>query len=104
MLRQPPFMISAVKKRKKKLCPNISNNPNPKFLENGHSIRVRRWKQEQVLDYMAVELANLPDIMNKRKATVKHPFGTIKMWMGAAHYNMRRLKNVNERLQSRQNL
>lgn len=29
-----------------------------------------------------------------RKQTVEHPFGTIKMWMGATHFLMRRFKNV----------
>lgn len=26
--------------------------------------------------------------------TAEHPFGTIKSWMGATHFPMRRLKNV----------
>ena len=26
--------------------------------------------------------------------TVEHPFGTIKSWMGATHFQMRRLRNV----------
>ena len=29
-----------------------------------------------------------------RCTTVEHPFGTIKAWMGATHFRMRRLKNV----------
>jgi hypothetical protein len=29
-----------------------------------------------------------------RKQTVEHPFGTIKMWMGASHFLMKRKKNV----------
>ena len=29
-----------------------------------------------------------------RKSTVEHPFGTIKAWMGATHFQMRRLNNV----------
>ncbi|PKI03747.1 transposase, partial [Glaciecola sp. 33A] len=29
-----------------------------------------------------------------RKQTVEHPFGTIKMWMGATHFLMKRKKNV----------
>ncbi|MEO0958995.1 MAG: transposase, partial [Pseudomonadota bacterium] len=29
-----------------------------------------------------------------RSMTVEHPFGTIKAWMGATHFRMRRLKNV----------
>ena len=32
--------------------------------------------------------------MNIRKGTVEHPFGTIKSWMGATHFQMKRLKNV----------
>jgi len=32
--------------------------------------------------------------MRLRRATVEHPFGTIKAWMGATHFQMRRLKNV----------
>ena len=32
--------------------------------------------------------------MTLRRCTVEHPFGTIKAWMGAAHFQMRRLKNV----------
>ena len=35
-----------------------------------------------------------PDIPVLRKQTVEHPFGTIKMWMGATHFLMRRKKNV----------
>jgi len=33
-------------------------------------------------------------VTNIRKQTVEHPFGTIKMWMGATHYLTKRLKNV----------
>ena len=32
--------------------------------------------------------------MRQRRETVEHPFGTIKMWMGATHFLMKRLKNV----------
>jgi len=32
--------------------------------------------------------------MQTRKQTVEHPFGTIKMWMGAMHFQMRTLKHV----------
>ncbi|WP_172332169.1 transposase, partial [Mangrovicoccus sp. HB161399] len=28
------------------------------------------------------------------RQTVEHPFGTIKAWMGATHFTMKRLKNV----------
>jgi len=32
--------------------------------------------------------------MRKRRQTVEHPFGTIKSWMGATHFQMKTLKNV----------
>ena len=32
--------------------------------------------------------------MRTRRNTVEHPFGTIKSWMGATHFQMRTLKNV----------
>lgn len=35
-----------------------------------------------------------PDLMRRRRSTVEHPFGTIKAWMGATHFQMRRLRNV----------
>ena len=32
--------------------------------------------------------------MGLRRSTVENPFGTIKAWMGATHFRMRRLKHV----------
>ena len=32
--------------------------------------------------------------MRVRRATVEHPFATLKMRMGATHFLMKRLKNV----------
>ena len=32
--------------------------------------------------------------MRQRRETVEHPFGTIKSWMGATHFQMKRLKKV----------
>ncbi len=32
--------------------------------------------------------------MKVRSATVEHPFGTIKAWMGYTHFQMRTLKHV----------
>jgi len=60
----------------------------------GKERRIKRWEHEQVLDDMEVELKNNPDTVNIRKGTVEHPFGTIKSWMGATHFQMKRLKNV----------
>lgn len=35
-----------------------------------------------------------PTLMRVRRCTVEHPFGTLKAWMGATHFQMRKLKNV----------
>jgi len=32
--------------------------------------------------------------MRRRRETVEHPFGTIKCWMGATHFQTRTLKRV----------
>ena len=33
--------------------------------------------------------------MRVRRETVEHPFGTIKLWMGATHFQMKTLPRVN---------
>jgi transposase len=33
-------------------------------------------------------------MMRLRRSIVEHPFGTLKAWMGATHFLMKRLKNV----------
>jgi len=33
-------------------------------------------------------------MMKTRKSTVEHPFGTIKLWMGATHFQMKTLQKV----------
>ena len=35
-----------------------------------------------------------PDIMTVRRSTVEHTFGTLKFWMGSAHFLMKKLHNV----------
>ena len=35
-----------------------------------------------------------PEKMRVRRQTVEHPFGTIKAWMGATHFQLRRLPKV----------
>jgi Transposase DDE domain len=35
-----------------------------------------------------------PAKMRERRQTVEHPFGTIKSWMGATHFQMKTFKNV----------
>ena len=56
--------------------------------------RVRRWEHEEVLEAIENQLSDLPDAMTLRAQTVEHPFGTLKLWMGARHFLMKRLENV----------
>jgi len=56
--------------------------------------RVRRWEKEDVLERVQDRLDADPAQLAVRSMTVEHPFGTIKSWMGATHFKMRRLKNV----------
>tara|TARA_B100000508_G_scaffold123652_1_gene106472 strand:- start:414 stop:1841 length:1428 start_codon:yes stop_codon:yes gene_type:complete len=56
--------------------------------------RISRWEHEAVLEKVAARLAEKVDMMTIRKSTVEHPFGTIKHWMGATHFQMKTIKNV----------
>jgi transposase len=56
--------------------------------------RVKRWEHEAVLEAMQARLDNAPETMRVRKQTVEHPYGTVKSWMGATHFQMRTLENV----------
>ena len=56
--------------------------------------RVSRWEHEDVLEAVQQRLDENPQAMRQRRETVEHPFGTIKAWMGATHFLMKRLKNV----------
>jgi transposase len=56
--------------------------------------RIRRWAHEAVIDAMQERLDRRPDAMRVRRATVEHTFGTLKAWMGAAHFKMRTLDKV----------
>lgn len=60
----------------------------------GKERRVRRWEHEDVPDRVRKRLDDDPSKLAVRSMTVEHPFGTIKSWMGATHFKMRRLKNV----------
>lgn len=55
---------------------------------------VSRLENEAVLDRMQARVAARPDIMNRRRETVEHPFGTIKQWMYQAAFLMRGLEKV----------
>ena len=56
--------------------------------------KMRRWAHEEEIDAMQQRLDDNPKISVLRRQTVEHPFGTIKMWMGATHFLMKRRKNV----------
>jgi transposase len=56
--------------------------------------RVSRLENEAVLDRMAARLKARPDILDRRRETVEHPFGSIKQWMGQGAFLMKGLENV----------
>jgi hypothetical protein len=55
---------------------------------------VSRLENEAVLDRMQARIAQGPDILDKRRETVEHPFGTIKQWMNQGAFLMRGLEKV----------
>ena len=55
---------------------------------------VSRLENEAVLDRMQERLAKRPDILDQRRETVEHPFGTIKQWMNQGAFLMRGLEKV----------
>jgi len=60
----------------------------------GKERRITRWEHEHVLEAVERRLDEQPQKMRTRRETVEHPFGTIKSWMGATHFQMRTLKRV----------
>ncbi len=55
---------------------------------------VSRLENEAVLDRMSARLVQRPDILHQRRASVEHPFGTIKQWMYQGAFLMRGLEKV----------
>jgi transposase len=60
----------------------------------GKQRRIKRWVNEDIIDAMLKRLNELPEAMAIRRATVEHPFGTLKSWMGVTHFLTKRLPNV----------
>ena len=56
--------------------------------------RVARWEHEHVLEAVQKRLDKNPQAMRQRRETAEHPFGTLKMRMGATHFLMKRLPKV----------
>jgi transposase len=61
---------------------------------NGKLRAVSRLENEAVLDRMAARLAKRPGVLDLRRETVEHPFGTIKQWMYQGAFLMRGLEKV----------
>jgi hypothetical protein len=72
-------------------CPSCPLKPK---CTTGKNRRVSRWVHEAVLDKVEERMDKNPLMMRVRKSTVEHPFGTLKYWMGATHFQMRTLKLV----------
>src|SRR5712672_2912772 len=56
--------------------------------------RIARWEHEAMLEAVQKRLDKNPQAMRQRRETVEHPFGTLKMRMGATHFLMKRLPKV----------
>src|SRR5215468_9435700 len=60
----------------------------------GKERRITRWEHEEVVEAVQERLDKNPDAMRTRRETVEHPFGTLKMRMGATHFLMKTLPKV----------
>src|SRR5229473_2062093 len=60
----------------------------------GPQRRITRWEHEHVVEAVQTRLDKNPDAMRTRRETVEHPFGTLKMRMGATHFLMKTLPKV----------
>jgi transposase len=56
--------------------------------------RIKRWEHEGVVEAMQQRLHQKPEMMRIRRQTVEHPFGTLKLWMGAMHFLMKTREHV----------
>ncbi len=55
---------------------------------------IMRFENESMMERMADRLAARPEVMDRRRESVEHPFGSIKQWMGQGAFLTRRLANV----------
>ena len=55
---------------------------------------VSRLENEDALDRMAERLKARPQVLDRRREIVEHPFGSIKQWMNQGAFLMRGLENV----------
>ena len=55
---------------------------------------ITRWEHEEIIELVQERLDKNPDAMRTRRETVEHPFGTLKMRMGATHFLCKTLPKV----------
>ena len=60
----------------------------------GPERRITRWEHEEVVEAVQKRLDANPQAMRTRRETVEHPYGTIKMRMGATHFLCKTLPKV----------
>ena len=60
----------------------------------GPERRITRWEHEHVVEAVQKRLDHNPQAMRVRRETVEHPFGTLKMRMGATHFLCKTLPKV----------
>jgi transposase len=60
----------------------------------GKERRISRWEHETLLEAVQRRLDENPQAMRTRRETVEHPFGTLKMRMGATHFLCKTLPKV----------
>jgi transposase len=72
-------------------CPRCPLKPR---CTKGSERRISRWEHEHVLEAVQQRLDANPQAMRQRRETAEHPFGTLKMRMGATHFLMKRLPKV----------
>ena len=56
--------------------------------------QITRYENEARLERMAERLAARPELRDRRRETVEHPFGSIKQWMGQGAFLTRGIENV----------
>lgn len=92
-----PYRHSSVEDGMKIDCYYNSTCPQCALKEKcttGKERRVRRWEHEGVLDVVENRMNHSPGKMRQRRCTVEHVFGTLKFWMGSAHFLTKKIDNV----------
>ena len=66
----------------------------PQCTTGRQSRRIKRWQHEELVETIEARLDEAPEMMQLRRETVEHPFGTLKAWMGATHFLTKTLSRV----------